>query len=91
MKGLPQDSQPSETPCDEHCITRPAEVEHLRRDGDPRGGAMQLTVITNGSGRVLYNHPLPYLAGSARAARRVNESPKVGVRLATTGLLEQRI
>jgi hypothetical protein len=25
------------------------------------GGAMQLTAITDGSGRVLYNHPLPYL------------------------------
>ena len=25
------------------------------------GGAMQLTAITDGSGRVLYNHPLPFL------------------------------
>lgn len=28
------------------------------------GGEMQLTAITDGSGRVLYNHPLPYLDSS---------------------------
>ena len=28
------------------------------------GGAMQLTAITDGSGRVLYHHPLPYLDSS---------------------------
>jgi hypothetical protein len=28
------------------------------------GGAMQLTAITDGSGRVLYHRPLPYLDSS---------------------------
>ena len=74
---------------------------------------MQLTAVTDGNGRLLYNHPLPYLdsglndftrpnlvfngnsrtpflAESVHAARCANETQKAGLRLAPTGLLEQR-